>query len=181
VSWRRNYAVSATPFAEAGPDPAVSLADLCVECRALMPDESPFVGLYVRQFDTMMIAPPVYLPALIRDFLRAGGAIEVRTLHDRRDVLALPQRVVFNCTGLGAKEIFGDPELTPVKGQLTVLLPQPDVTYNAIGDGIYMFPRQDGILLGGTEQRGDWSLTPDLAAEAHIMAAQRALFAALRA
>jgi len=27
--------------------------------------------------------------------------------------------------------------------------------------GNYMFPRQDGILLGGTHERGVWSLDPD--------------------
>ena len=61
-----------------------------------------------------------------------------------------------------------------------MLLPQPEVTYNALFRGSYMFPRQDGVLLGGTEQRGDWSLTPDLAAEARIMRDQRLLNASLR-
>jgi D-amino-acid oxidase len=37
--------------------------------------------------------------------------------------------VIFNCTGLGARALFGDQELTPIKGQLTVLLPQTEVNY----------------------------------------------------
>jgi D-amino-acid oxidase len=41
-----------------------------------------------------------------------------------------------------------------------VLLPQPEVTYNMTGEGIYAFPRHDGVLLGGTEQRDVWSLAP---------------------
>ena len=32
--------------------------------------------------------------------------------------------MIVNCTGLGAKAIFSDPELMPLKGQLVVLIPQ---------------------------------------------------------
>ncbi len=180
IRWTRNYA-AADEAEEDGPDdPAISLADLCIECRTLPAQESPFPGLNVRQFDTMMIEPPIYLPALIQDVREAGGSIVVRDFHDRQEIPALKQSRVFNCTGIGAGALFGDTELVPVKGQLTVLLPQPEVTYNALFRGSYMFPRRDGILLGGTEQRGDWSLAPDLAAEARILCDQRALYAALR-
>src|SRR4051794_21866375 len=181
IRWTRNYAASDEPDQGDPPDSAASLADLCVECRAVLPaPENPFPDLSVRQFDTMMIEPPIYLPALIREVREARGRIVVRDFHDRQDVAALKQKLVFNCTGLGAGELFGDAELTPIKGQLTVLLPQPEVTYNALSRGSYMFHRQDGVLLGGTEQRGEWSLAPDLAAEARILTDQRALYAHLR-
>jgi len=184
IRWTRNYAASDPPAVllahEAAANPEPSLRDLCVECRRLLPEETPLPGLTVSQFDTMMIEPPIYLPALMQDLRTAGGRIAVRTMRDRQDIAVLRQRTVFNCTGLGAKALFDDPELTPVKGQLTVLLPQPEVTYNALYRGTYMFPRADGILLGGTEQRDDRTLTPDLQAEARIMADQRALYAHLR-
>ena len=38
-----------------------------------------------------------------------------------------------------------------------VLLPQPEIDYGYIGPG-HMFPRSDGIFLGGTFDRGDYSL-----------------------
>ncbi len=180
IRWTRNYAASFRPPQDDPENPATSIADLCVECRRLPVRESPFCGLEVSQFDTMMIEPPIYLPALMRDVRDAGGRIVVREIRGPQDILALSEPVVFNCTGLGAKAIFDDPELVPVKGQLTVLLPQPEVTYNALFEGSYMFPRRDGVLLGGTEQRGDWTLAPDLVAEARILAAQRNLYAHLR-
>jgi hypothetical protein len=40
---------------------------------------------------------------------------------------------------------------------LKVLLPQPEIDYGYIGPG-HMFPRSDGILLGGTFDRNEWSL-----------------------
>lgn len=179
IRWTWNYAVSDEPPDPHPEHPATSLDDLCVECRTLTAEESRFPALHVRQFDTMMIEPPIYLPALMRDVREAGGRIVVRDLQPH-DVVALKQRHIFNCTGLGAAALFGDSELTPIKGQLTVLLPQPEITYNALYRGSYMFPRRDGVLLGGTEQRGDWSMSPDLGAEARILADQHALYAGLR-
>ncbi len=181
ISWRRNYFVSDKPFAELGPaDRSMALTDLCIECRSLEPRENPFCGLYTRQFDTMMIEPALYLPALMRDVREAGGRIVVRRFNTPADILRLSERVVFNCTGLGARELFSDFELVPMKGQLVVLLPQPEVTYNMIGDGIYAFPRHDGVLLGGTEQRDVWSLAPDQAEVTRVLAAQKRVFARLR-
>lgn len=181
ISWRRNYLVSDTPFAAPSPtDRAMALDDLCVECRALDDRENPFRGFHVRQFDTMMIDPPTYLPAMMRAVREAGGRIVVHRLNTRADILRLREPVVFNCTGLGARDLFGDFDLVPVKGQLVVLLPQPEVTYNMVGDGVYAFPRYDGVLLGSTEQRGVWSLTPDQAEITRVLAAQERIFGSLR-
>jgi glycine/D-amino acid oxidase-like deaminating enzyme len=74
--------------------------------------------------------------------------------------MRLPEPVVFNCTGLGARDLFEDKELIPVRGQLEILLPQPEIDYSYLSSG-YMFPRSDGIVLGGTFDHDDWSLTPD--------------------
>ena len=120
---------------------------------------------YVQQFSTMMIEPPIYLNALRRDFFLAGGEIKVRTFQSLKDVASLRESVIINCTGLGSGKLFNDTEITPVRGQLCILMPQPEIDYcySGIVDGqfIYMLPRKDGILLGGTFQKGNWSLTPD--------------------
>jgi glycine/D-amino acid oxidase-like deaminating enzyme len=55
------------------------------------------------------------------------------------EVMTLAEPVVVNCTGLGAKALFDDDELIPVKGQLCVLAPQPEVDYVvSTADGLYM-------------------------------------------
>ena len=71
--------------------------------------------------------------------------------------MRLPEPVIFNCTGLGARALFGDEKLIPARGQLEILLPQPELDYCYLGPG-YMFPRSDGVVLGGTFERDDWSL-----------------------
>ena len=128
----------------------------------------------------MLIEPAIYLNALLRDVRIAGGAVVVGELRDRQQVAMLPERVVINCTGLGAADLFGDEQLVPVKGQLTVLFPQPEIDYIVVQEGLYMFPRSDGILLGGTFDRGNASLAVDMAAEHRIVEGHRRLFASMR-
>jgi D-amino-acid oxidase len=177
VRWIENYVCQDRPF-----EPSQSrLDDLYPEARVLAPGEHPFPARYVRRFTTMLIEPAVYLNALLRDFLLAGGTLVVRAFRDRQDVLSLPTRTIVNCTGLGARALFDDEELVPVKGQLTVLLPQPEVDYIVIHDDLYMFPRTDGVLLGGTRERGVWTLEPNPEAADRILAGHRAFFAAMRA
>ena len=111
----------------------------------------------VRQYSSMMIQTPLYLRALLRDFYNAGGKVVVKEFRSREEVMSLPEAIIFNCSGLGARKLFGDEKLIPVRGQLEVLLPQPEIDYGYIGPG-HMFPRSDGIFLGGTFDRDDWSL-----------------------
>jgi glycine/D-amino acid oxidase-like deaminating enzyme len=117
---------------------------------------------------------------MLREVRLAGGRVVVRELASREQVRELPEPVVVNCTGLGAKALFGDEELEPVKGQLTFLLPQPEVDYMVIAEGLYMFPRRDGILLGGTFQHNVWSLDVDEEARQRIVTGHRALFDGMR-
>src|SRR5437773_169368 len=174
IRWLENYVLSDQPLVEWWEQGLVR--DLYPELRELQPHEHPFPARYARRFTTMLIEPPVYLSAMLRDVRLAGGRVVVRELASREQVQQLPEPVVVNCTGLGAKALFGDDELEPVKGQLTFLLPQPEVDYMVIAEGLYMFPRRDGILLGGTFQHGVWSLDVDEDARRRIVAGHRALF-----
>ena len=115
---------------------------------------------FARQYYTMLIEPSIYLSALLRDFYTAGGRVVVKQFHSREEIARLSEAVVFNCSGLGARELFNDQSLTPVRGQLEILLPQPEVDYCYLSSG-YMFPRSDGIVLGGTWDHDDWNLNPD--------------------
>jgi D-amino-acid oxidase len=125
-------------------------------------DPKHFFGFpYARQFSTMMIEPQVYLRALLRDFYIAGGRVVVKEFKSRREIALLPESVIFNCTGLGSRVLFDDQKLGPVRGQLEVLLPQPEIDYCYLSGSGYMFPRRDGIILGGTFDHDDWSLQPD--------------------
>ena len=180
VAWERNYNLSATPITTY-PAPEDSLMRaLVINQRDLDPREHNFPRPYVRQFDTMMIETPLYLRRMEADVRQDGGEIVVREFADVSQVRALPERTIFNCTGLGAGRLFGDAEIMPVRGQLVILLPQPEIDYNTIAREGYMFARRDGVVLGGTFDRGEWSLTPDPAAIAGIMQGHKSIFDAMR-
>ena len=138
-----------------------------------------FGARYARQFDTMIIEPPIYLNAMLRDVQVAGGRVVVKELHSKQELAALPEPVILNCTGLGSRELVGDEELMPIKGQLSVLLPQPEIDYTVLQDHYYMFPRRDGILLGGTFERNVWDLSPDREAEKQVIEAHQRIFSPL--
>ncbi len=151
------------------------------EFRDLTPEEHPFpAGSAVRQTDTLLIEPPRYLQAMSDAFRDASGTIVVGAIADRAAIAQLPEKLVFNCTGLGAKDIFQDDELTPVRGQLTLLQPQPEVRYAVSHDELYMLPRADGIVLGGTYELGMTSLSPDAEKMRRMLARHRAFFASYR-
>ena len=182
VRWIRNYVCATEPIPDTGLLSARGpLAGLLPELKDLSPDQHPFSGYpYVRQFDGMLIEPPVFLAAMLDRIRLAGAAVRVIELADRDALRRLPERVLVNCTGLGAKALFGDEELTPLKGQLTFLLPQPEVQYCVLRGDQYMFPRSDGILLGGTHENGVWSLDPDTAAKQRILSGHKEFFESFR-
>jgi glycine/D-amino acid oxidase-like deaminating enzyme len=139
----------------------------------LQPGEHPFATKYAIRRTGIRIEPSIYLDSLVRDFLLFGGRIVIRKFDTPRDLMTLREPIIMNCSGLGARDLFGDQELVPLKGQLSVLVPQPEVTYRTSGGGgrpqpetpgslgIHMMPRSDGIILGGTSQRGVWTMEPD--------------------
>ncbi len=148
--------------------------------RMLRQNEHPFPIENVIGFDTMYVETGRYLRQMMLDFQTAGGAIRQRTFATPQDILELPENLVFNCTGIGSRALFNDQELHPVRGQLAVLLPQPEIGYAAAGEWGYMFPRADGILLGGTFERDIWSTTPEPAAIQRILASHRRFFSGFR-
>lgn len=155
----------------------------------LGPGEHPFPSPYARRRPTLRMEPNLYLASLVTDVRAAGGRIEVRSFDDTRDLMALDQRLLVNCTGLGAGALFGDGDVIPVKGQLTFLVPQSDVNYATFGGvpggpgggrfPIHMMPRADGIALGGTSERGVASLEPNVQARREIVEASKELFDAM--
>jgi D-amino-acid oxidase len=181
IRWMRNYGVSDTSWpAPSHPGRPSLIEGLQPEIKELAPGAHSFGNRFVRQFDGMIVEPPIYLPAMMTDVRIAGGRIVVREMKSLDEVRAVPEKLVFNCTGLGAKALFNDAELTPIRGQLTFLLPQPEVTYATIYENTYMFSRRDGVLLGGTHEIGDWNLQPDMTTKAAILAKQAKLFEGMR-
>jgi glycine/D-amino acid oxidase-like deaminating enzyme len=187
-SWRRfqimvgdDYGIRWLPtYVETDSAEAGEIANFPPVNRMLRQAEHPFPLASVLRYDTMYVETGRYLRQMSRDVQIAGGRIQARRFATPADVAALPEALVFNCTGLGSRELFGDQELQPIRGQLAILEPQPEVRYAAVGGFGYMFPRPDGILLGGTFERDIWDPIPEPQAIARIVASHKRFFGGFR-
>jgi D-amino-acid oxidase len=141
VSPRTNYAVTRLRHLDELPVDIVPAAQ---------PLRLPFAKLNRRGFkyDLLLMEVPVLMAKLHGD-LGAGTFVQIR-FNSLSGINDLSQNVIVNCTGLGSGTLFNDPNMVPIKGQLVRLRPQPNLQYLLSGDG-YVFPRSDGVIVGGTE------------------------------
>jgi D-amino-acid oxidase len=117
----------------------------------------------------------VYLP-----WLRAQVPVRQRAVQHLDEALAEAPLVV-NATGLAARELAGDPDVFPARGQI-VLVTNPGIeeSVRVQGEpGAYVHPRSADVVLGGTFEPGRWDLTPDPAVSEEILRRTRALVPAL--
>ena len=192
VTWIDRYA----PMDEPPPERIESSrfllpAHLEMDLEILGPGQHPFPLPYATRERHMKFDPAIYLDRLVRDVILFGGRIVIRELETRRDLMSLAETLIVNCTGLGSRDLFDDKEVTPYKGQLTLLAPQPEVNYETSGGirttsgyagvSLHMTPRSDGIALGGTAERGEWSLEPNEEARKRVVEGHMELFSAMRA
>lgn len=176
-----NYELYPDP-APPGPPSDQWLYPMMRDVRDLDPGEHPFGDAYVRAWHGLYVETPRFLQRLLDDVRAAGGVVVRRRFAERAELQRLPERLVFNCTGLGARELVGDTELQPVRGQLVLLKPQDELRYAVSAAGpepTYLFPRADAVILGGTNGWGDWNLEPDPEITRHILARHRALFGSM--
>jgi D-amino-acid oxidase len=111
---------------------------------------------------------PVHLRWLVERLAVMGVSIrqarvgDLAAAHDGVDAIV-------NCTGLGARELVGDTELLPVRGQVVLveqfglqrwMLDETDPL-----DPTYVVPRRDIVVVGGTAVDGDEdrAVRPDVA------------------
>lgn len=176
VRWMRNFEMSAEPIETEDVDKIIF--DMLPRNRALGTDEHPFPFAHVRSWDCPIVETPVFLRAMVRDLLIGGAKFVVGGFERKEQVAALSETLVFNCTGLGSRALFGDDdEMIPVRGQLVMLEPQPEVTYAIHAPGVtYMFSRSDAIILGGTAGFNDTNTRIEPAETEAILARHRLVF-----
>ncbi len=167
VEWTDRYVLSdLTPEQQAArhtPDPLGfaeyqdSIRDLMPRAQLLPPGSTPFPTPYVRRSSSMMFNIADYGHTLLSDFHAAGGKFVRTEFHAPADFTKLKEKVVINCTGYGARDLFKDDSIVPVRGQIGWLIPQPEVNYGFFYNGVSILARRDGIvvqMLEGGDMRG---------------------------
>lgn len=111
-----------------------------------------------------LIETPVYMNYLLSRFEQLGGQIEQRQIQALSE-LHQSARLIINCTGLGARDMTRDQFVYPIRGQI-VRVKAPSVKQVLMDEAgplglLYIIPRRDGCILGGTAEENDWRLEVD--------------------
>ncbi|HVZ30107.1 MAG TPA: D-amino-acid oxidase, partial [Asticcacaulis sp.] len=123
------------------------LSDVQPHSVEIAPGTHPFNATTVRRNATLSFNVADYSHQLESDFLAAGGRFEAADFKTPSDLLRLKEPVLINCTGYGARALWRDDSIVPVRGQIVWLAPQEGVHY-AIGYGsLGIIARRDGIVV----------------------------------
>jgi glycine/D-amino acid oxidase-like deaminating enzyme len=175
VRWMHNHEMSNEEIKPEHIDTLIP--DMLARNRMLRRGEHPFPFRNVRSWDCPIVETPIFLRAMTRDLLIDGARFVIRKFESVKQVGELDERLIFNCTGLGARELFGDDEMEGWRGQLVMLLPQPEVTYAIHAPEItYMFSRSDAVILGGSADGTDSRTEIDPKTTDAILDRHRAIF-----
>ena len=121
-------------------------------------------------FVAPVVEMPVYLRWLVGRLEELGGTMT------RMALSALPDQaeVVVNATGLGARRMADDPSMVPVRGQV-VYVEQVGLERWWLDGGRsgYVVPRSGDIVVGGTDDEGEWDRRPDPDVAKLILEARR--------
>ena len=165
VSWSDRFILldDPTPM-QASPPPerirfasyGARLRGLAPPFRALKAGEHPFPVARARYGTSMQFNVAALSHLLTNDFLLEGGRIVTMTFETPADLARLKEPVVVNCTGYGARALWKDETITPVRGQITWLAPQPEVRYGLYFRHVSVLPRPDGIVVQQMGESDMW-------------------------
>ena len=172
IEWIDGYSLSDVPWdqvhGEVADEPDYGdlhsrVRDLTPKSVALEPGTYPFAQRHARRYTTMMFNISTYARMLLAEFREAGGTVEVREFHEPRELMKLPEKTLIHATGYGARALFKDESIVPVRGQTARLIPQPEVTYGLyVAPSLSVVPRSDGILVQVLGDTGNFN-NPDTA------------------
>ena len=143
--------------------------DLTPRSQDLPPGSHPFPTRYARRNSSLTFNIAAYSRQLVTDFLVEGGKIENVEFHSPSDLTRVVQKVMINATGYGARALWNDESIVPVRGQIAWLIPQPEVNYGVQYKNVNILARRDGIVvqdggIGDMEGYNDSNESPDRAA-----------------
>jgi hypothetical protein len=147
---------------------ARSIRDLTPRWRRVPADATPFKTTSVARGEIMVFNIADYGHTLLNDFFIAGGQFRRADFHAPSQIARLGKKVVINCTGYGARALWKDETLVPVRGQIARLIPHPEVRYGLVYRHVLTVPRRDGLVVqsfasGEMQGYGDTNEAPDRA------------------
>lgn len=132
------------------------LQDLAPGNRTLFTHEHAFPVDSVQVRPELAFNIAAYTDRMVQEFLGLGGQMVHRSFQHRSEALGLNSAVIVNCTGYGAKALWGTEELVPVRGQINWMPAQPEARYGVFFKDVYMLSRRDGLVVQFVGQNDDF-------------------------
>jgi len=100
----------------------------------------------------------IYLDYLVSRFQKAGGVINTNVRFEKLEDVDPKFDLVINCAGIGARELVGDVDLEPHRGQVAIVPRIDDINCAIVCDDaplMYVIPRTNDCVFGGTNKISD--------------------------
>lgn len=114
----------------------------------------------------------IYLDYLATRFRKAGGEIRADIRFEKLEQVDPSYQLVINCAGIGARELVGDADLEPHRGQVAIVPKIKGLSAAIVCDDeplTYVIPRTNDCVFGGTNELSD-NLAADPATTSRIVA-----------
>jgi glycine/D-amino acid oxidase-like deaminating enzyme len=158
VKWIDRYSIIDAPPGPKAEDPLGfgddyhhSMDDITPRAETLAPGQTPFDAPTVRRSESMMFNIRNYAHTLMTDFFAAGGQFVRTEFNSPAEMARLKEKVVINCPGYAARQLWKDESVVPVRGQIGWLIPQSEVTYGLQYRNVSILSRTDGIVVQAVE------------------------------
>ena len=128
-------------------------------------EQSELPDLYDEGYEVQvpLIETQIFLPWLMRGLHKMNVLCKSKLITDLTS-LTTQADLVFNCTGYGSRQLCNDEMLIPVRGQVGLLSPIENMhIYLDNETPLYLVPRHDAIIVGGTYEEGEELLQTDKA------------------
>jgi D-amino-acid oxidase len=157
-------------LAEPGPDPWWADAGRGYRRCEAVDLRAGYVDGFMQETAVIDVVP--HLGYLGERFVELGG----RIIHERVETLSdlvAPDRLVVNCSGVGAGVLARDEGVQPIQGQVVrvggVRLDRVTMVHEGPLAYAYVMPHGTEAVLGGTRRPGVWDRTPDETVTAHLI------------
>jgi D-amino-acid oxidase len=133
------------------------IRDISPRSEELEPGRHGFGNRMAYKAPSLTFNVASYSHQLMTDFFVEGGKMEMREFRTPNELTSLSQRTIIHATGYGAKALFDDKSIVPVRGQIAWLIPQVEVRYALYYKGVFALSRRDGIVVqsvGNGEMEG---------------------------
>lgn len=139
-------------------------------------------GIKAVKDKSLVVQTTQYLDDLFAKAKQKGAQFIYKVFATKEEIAQLPESIIINCTGYGARNLFADQDLLPIRGHTVLLAPQEGINYIAGDlhkkDGIFtsLTPHDDKIVIAGSYEEGIDSHELDEVICKKIMEQARAFF-----